>query len=320
MKNKLRNLLFLLKKKSNDIYCKSNKDRFNNKVAIVSCDKWVGKVKEDLLLKFELNKLLIDVDIISWQDRDVDYSKYDAIVIRSLWGYQDYIEEFYDYLDFLKKHNVKVFNSIDVMRDNLNKYKQFKLLDKYDVPHIDTFFLNKDELDKIDKYSKKYEDLVVKPIISGSGNNTFIISNTIKKNNINSSEVKEKYKNVLNDFNDYLMVQPFVKEIEDGEISVVLFDNVVSHIVVRNTSIFNDKGSISVLGLDFFDKNMKAVVDKCKRIKEYQDALYMRVDLVKIGDSYKVMELELVEPQLFLGFRKTKRELIKFAKAIKEKI
>ena len=32
------------------------------------------------------------------------------------------------------------------------------------------------------------------------------------------------------------------------------------------------------------------------------------------------MELELVEPQLFLGYRKTKKELNNFAKEIKKKI
>ena len=46
----------------------------------------------------------------------------------------------------------------------------------------------------------------------------------------------------------------------------------------------------------------------------------MRVDLVKIDDEYKVMELELVEPQLFLAFRKTKKELNNFAKSIKKRI
>ena len=60
--------------------------------------------------------------------------------------------------------------------------------------------------------------------------------------------------------------------------------------------------------------------EKDTKIKEYENALYMRVDLVKIGEDYKVMELELVEPQLFLAFRKTKKELIRFAKAIREKI
>ncbi len=320
MKSKLRLLLFSLERSCNRLFVKFNKKKFNKRIAIVSCDKWLGKVKEDELLKFELNKLLVDVDIISWQDDAVDYSKYDAVIIRSLWGYQNYIEKFIEYLDKLSKQNVRVFNSVEILKDNLNKYEQFKILDKYDIPHIETFFLKKDELDKVTKISKKYQDLVVKPIISGSGNNTFIISDTIKKNNISVEEIGDKFAKVLNDTNNYLMVQPFVKEIDEGEISVVLIDNNVSHIVVRNTSVFNNKGSISVVGLDTMDLKMKSIVDRCSNIEEYKNALYMRVDLVKIANDYKVMELELVEPQLFFSFRKTKKKVVDFAKAIKERI
>ena len=320
MKNKLRRLLFLTKRYGNKVFVKFNANKFDKRIAIVSCDKWVGKVREDELLKFELNKLFVDVDIISWQDSSIDYTKYDAVIIRSLWGYQDYIEEFIEYLDKLNKDKIKVFNDVEILKSNLNKYEQFKILDKYEIPHIKTFFLKKDELDKVSKISKEYEDLVVKPIISGSGNNTFIISSKIKKNNIGVDEVNAKFENVLNDTNNYLMVQPFVKEIEDGEISVVLINNKVSHIVVRNTSIFNDKGSIMVLELDAMDDKMKSIVESCSKIKEYENALYMRVDLVKIDDNYKVMELELVEPQLFMGFRKSRKQLISFAKEIREKI
>ena len=320
MKSKIRQLLFLLIRNVNRLFVKLNQKRFDKRIALVSCDKWVGKVKEDELLKFELNKLFVEVDIVSWQDKKVDYSKYDAVIIRSLWGYQDYIEEFIDYLDKLKKDRVKVFNNVDILKGNLNKYEQFKILDKYEIPHIETYFLKKDELDNVNKINEDHKDLVVKPIISGSGDNTFIISSTIKKNNIDVDKVKEKFSGVLNDVNNYLMVQPFVKEIDNGEISVVLIDNKVSHIVVRNTGVFNDKGSISVVGLDAMDDKMRFIVDSCARINEYKDALYMRVDLVKIDDDYKVMELELVEPQLFLGFRKTKKELANFAKMIREKI
>ena len=144
MKNMMRQLLFLLIRNGNRVFVKLNKKRFNKRIAIVSCDKWVGKVKEDELLKFELNKLLVDVDIISWQDKEINYSKYDALIIRSLWGYQDYIEEFVEYLDKLKKDNVKVFNNVDILKDNLNKHEQFKILDKYEI--------GLDEL-------KKYNDL-----------------------------------------------------------------------------------------------------------------------------------------------------------------
>ena len=320
MKNKLRKLLFLCKKYNNRLYVKFNKSKFDKRIAIVSCDKWLGKVREDELLKFELNKLLVGVDIVSWQDNGVDYSEYDAVIIRSLWGYQDYIEEFMNYLEKLQKEKVKVFNDVEILKGNLNKYEQFKILDKYEIPHIETFFFEKDEIDKISETAKSYKDLVVKPIISGSGNNTFIISNTIKKNNINVDDINDKFKDVLNDVNNYLMVQPFVKEIDNGEISIVLIDNKISHMVVRNTSVFNDKGSILVLGLESMDDRMKFIVNSCSKIKEYANALYMRVDLVKINDDYKVMELELVEPQLFMGFRKTKKQLTNFAKVIREKI
>ena len=320
MKNKLRKLVYALKRLDNKLYCFINENKFDKSVAIVSCDKWIGKVKEDELLKFELNKLYVNVDIISWQNKTIDYSKYDAVIIRSVWGYQDYIEDFLEYLDKLRDNNIKVFNNVEILKSNLNKYKQFKLLDKYEIPHIDTFFLKEEELSKLSSINKEYKNLVVKPIISGSGNNTFIISNTIKKNNIKVEDVYAMFKEVLNKYNNYLMVQPFVKEIDNGEISVVLIDNKVNHIIVRNTSIFNDKGSISVLDLNTLDEKMKSIVDKCSNIKEYKDALYMRVDLVKVEDNYKVMELELVEPQLFLSFRKTKEGLRNLAKAIREKI
>ena len=318
--SKLRRLLFFIKRNCNKIFIKLNQKKFTKKIAIVSCDKWMGKVKEDELIKFELNKLFVDVDIISWQDCTIDYKKYDAVIIRSLWGYQDYIEEFISYLDRLKKYKIKVFNDVNILKSNLNKYEQFMLLDKYEIPHIETFFIEKNELDKIEQINKDYKDLVVKPIISGSGNNTYVISDTIRKNNINIHDVSNIYASILNDVNNYLMVQPFVKEIDDGEISIVLFDNKISHAVVRNTSIFNNKSSIRVLELDALDNNMKKIVEKCSKIHEYSDALYMRVDIIKNNDSYKVMELELVEPQLFLGFRNTKINLKEFAKLIKEKI
>ena len=121
MKSGIRQLLFLIIRNANRVFVKLNSKKFDKIISIVSCDKWIGKVREDEILKFELNKLLVDVDIISWQDKNVDYSKYDAVVIRSLWGYQDYINDFIDYLDRLKKEKVKVFNSVDILKANLNK-------------------------------------------------------------------------------------------------------------------------------------------------------------------------------------------------------
>lgn len=317
MKEKIKKLLFIFKKENNKLFCKINKNKFNKKIAIVSCDKWINKVKEDILLKIELNNKLIDVDVISWQDRRIDYTKYDALIIRSIWGYQDYIEEFINWLNMLKEKNIKVFNNVDILLSNFNKYEQFKLLDKYDIPHIDTFFIKKENIDEVNDIYRHYKDIVVKPIISGSGNNTFVISDNIKKNNIEIKNVKEKFEEVLNKVNNYIMVQPFVKEINDGELSIVIVNNKISHAAIRYTSIFNNVNQIKVVNVNQLDDKVSAVVNKCQNIVEYKDALYMRIDMVKIDNEYKIMELELVEPQLFFEFKQNKLKLKEFVNIIK---
>lgn len=320
MKNKLKRILFNIKKLNNKIFCKINKNKFNKKIAIVSSDKWINIVKEDILLKIELNNKHIDVDIISWQDKSIDYSKYDALIIRSIWGYQDYIEEFINWLNMLKNNNIKVFNNVDILLSNLNKYEQFKILDNNNLRHIDTFFIKKENIDVINSIYKEYKDIVLKPIISGSGNNTYIISDNIKKNNIEIKDVKEKFDKVLNKVNNYIMVQPFVKEINNGELSVVVINNEISHAAIRYTSVFNNVNQIRIINVNELDKKVLDIVKKCQNIKEYKDALYMRVDLVKIDNDYKIMELELVEPQLFFEFKQNELKLKEFVTVIKDRL
>ena len=316
LKLKIKKILFNLKKFNNNLFCSINKKRFNKRIAIVSCDKWKNKVKEDILLKIELNKKLIDVDIISWQDKSIDYKKYDALIIRSIWGYQDYIKSFIKWLNNLNNSNIKVFNDTNIILSNLNKYEQFRILDENKIPHIETTFINKENLDDIKKIYDKHKDIVIKPIISGSGNNTFIISDKIKKNNIEISEVKDKFDKVLNEVNNYIMVQPFIKEIDDGELSVVVIDGKISHAAIRYTNIFNNLNQIKIVDLKDLNDKVLIIVNKCIEIKEYKNSLYMRIDLVKINNDYKIMELELVEPQLFFEFKQNKNELKKFVEVI----
>ncbi|MEG1892836.1 MAG: hypothetical protein RR189_02970, partial [Bacilli bacterium] len=57
IKKIIRNIKFMLLKLNNMIVVLTHKKNFNKSVAIVSCNKWVLKVKEDWLLKNALNKL-----------------------------------------------------------------------------------------------------------------------------------------------------------------------------------------------------------------------------------------------------------------------
>lgn len=311
MKGYIKKLLFKLKIFNNNIFYKLNSKKFDKKVAIITCNKYKDKVKEDILLKIELNKKYIDCDIVSWEEFD---NIYDAVIIRSVWGYQNNIKGFIKFLKDLKISNIKVFNDVDIMLSNLNKKEQFELLDKYDIPHIKTEFISKDNLNKFE-YS---DNMVIKPIISGGGNNTYIITNENIKNKIKTEEIAYKYKDVLNEVNNYLMIQPYVKETKNGELSVVYIDNKISHGVIRYTNTFSNNNLIRIIDLDCY-KDAVIISDKVNNITEYK-SLYKRVDLVKINNTYKVMEVELVDPDLFLEYRQNRKALKYFANVIKNRL
>ena len=120
MKRKLINIikefLFNLFKLKTIIYDLFKQNNYYMSVAIVSCDKWKEKVKEDWLIKHELNKLNIRAEIISWQDKNIDLTKFDSLLIKSIWGFQHNKKEFDNWLDNIKKKKIKIFNDIEIIK------------------------------------------------------------------------------------------------------------------------------------------------------------------------------------------------------------
>ena len=309
-----RKLSYLLFKIQNKLFCILNKNKFKKKIALISCDEYKNKVSNDLYLKDRLNKHLFDVSIISWQDKSINYKKYDACIFTTIWGYQDYINEFENFLNKLENENIKTINSINIIKNNYEKRHQFELLDKYDIPHIKTQFIEKNTTD-IESLIDKTKELVIKPCISGSGDNTYIINST-RKNSLSPNKINQTFKDIIKESS--LMVQPFIKDIDNGEISLIYINNKFTHAVKRYPSRFNNKNSIELIDVSFNDK-LNLLIDKIKSIKEYKDNLYMRIDIVKIDNDYMVMELELIEPDLFfykLNKNDRKRILDEFISAI----
>ena len=97
------------------------------------------------------------------------------------------------------------------------------------------------------------------------------------------------------------MLQPFIKEVKNGEYSVICFSNKLSHVIQRCVSVFGEKPYIKYIKKETIDDKMLEIVNKICLIKEYKDNLYMRIDLVKTNEEYQVMEVEQLDPQLFLN-------------------
>lgn len=317
MKRVLRQKILLLKVNLYALFKCSSKKK---SVAILSSKKWQNKVTDDILLKQELIKNNFNASIVAW-DEENEYSKYDLAIIRSIWGYEEDIGMFEKFLDTLTKNNVKILNSVSIMKNNYYKEKQFELLDKYDIPHIKTVFVPENSKDIASLVKENMEnEMIIKPSISASGKNTYLLNSTSKrKNTISLGEVNSRFKEINKTTS--LMLQPFIKEIDDGEISLIYIDGKFSHAIKRFPSIFNDTKGVSYLA--DVPKKLLDLGNKVLEIKEYQGALYERIDVVKIKNEYIVMELELVEPDFFIRniqSKKIRKEILaKFVLGIKEK-
>lgn len=290
------------------------------KVGIVSCDKYKGKIEEDKNLKEALINLGINTDIISWQsEEDLDY---DLLVIRSVWGYQNNYNEFKNWLLNLKEKNIRVCNSPDIILDNIRKDRQFNILKRNNIDCIETVFLDRNGFskEKIKELSKD-KPTVIKPSISGSGENTHII-NIDLPNSIKIGEVEEIYGKALSNSETAIMIQPYISEINNGEYSCIFIEGKLTHTMMRFPNIFHDKKEAFLV--ENVPSKILELARKVESLEEYKGYLYMRVDMVMVNDKPKIMEVELAEPDLLT--RKIKDEEVKtdvittFAKKIKNRI
>lgn len=318
MRRELRQKILLLKVNFLSLF----KDKKSNKnVAILSSKKWQNKVTDDILLRQELLKNNINAKIIAW-DEQHNYKDFDLVIVRSIWGYEKDIFNFEKFLNRLSQNNNRVLNDISIMKNNYDKEKQFSLLEKYKIPHIKTIFIPKNSKDIISVVQKNLNgEMILKPSMSASGNNTYLInSREDRKNTLSLEEINDKF-GCINELTS-LMLQPFIKEIDEGEISLIYIGGKFSHAIKRFPSVFNNKKGISYISN--IDKELLTLGEKVLKIKEYQGALYERIDVVKINDEYLIMELELVEPALFIKEvfdKKTRKDILEnLVKAIKEKM
>ena len=295
------------------------------KVGIVSCDKWIDKLEEDNNLKNALINLGIDAKIISWQQPLEE--KHDLLVLKSVWGYQNYYKEFKNWLLYVKNNNIPLANGVDMVLNNIMKDIQFNILEKNNVDFIDTIFidqsklLNKNIFDMLD--DKSY---VFKPTISGSGENTYLVTNSNDKsipNTIQKEDIVKIYNKMLDDNSDCkIMIQPFISEINNGEYSCIFIDGELTHTMLRFPNIFHEKRRPYLV--DDVPDSIIQLARVVERIKDFNNYLYMRVDMVLVNGKAKIMEVELADPDLltkYIDDSNVKSNVIKtFAKKIERRV
>jgi glutathione synthase/RimK-type ligase-like ATP-grasp enzyme len=271
-------------------------------------------VDEDALLSQLLEEMGISHELLAWSDPDVDWSRFTHILIKSTWDYFDYYPEFLAWLDQLEALGTSVLNPVATLRWNSSKNYLLELKAK-GYPCVAGQILPKGTATTLEALHEAlgFETLVVKPLVSGGAKNTLKVTRGAGK------ELEDKIASLLQE-EDFL-VQPYIPEIVAvGEYSLIFFNGVFSHAVLKSPAVDDFRVQ------HYYGGTIQEITPDSKMLASAQalvtsfakDSLYARVDGVVIDGVFHLMELELIEPYLFLGL--SEKAIPNYKAALKKRL
>jgi hypothetical protein len=107
------------------------------KIGIVTCKAKPLLTPADQLLipLFESNE--IHAIPVVWNDPEVKWQDFGALLIRSVWDYHTQPDLFLNWLNSLETLSIKVYNPVSLIKANSHKW-YLKKLSEYGIPTIPT--------------------------------------------------------------------------------------------------------------------------------------------------------------------------------------
>jgi glutathione synthase/RimK-type ligase-like ATP-grasp enzyme len=242
----------------------------------------------------------LHIEKVVWDDPNIQWSEYKAIILKAPWDYHEKYTQFISWLDQLQNEGIPVWNEVDTVKWNSDKYYLADIAQK-GLPVIPTRYIHQLEEVK-ESWFEGSDKWVIKPCISAGAKNTILFNVsqwTEIATNLESWLQEEPY-----------MLQPYVKEIQNGEWSLLFFGGKYSHSLLKTPKDADFRVQHYLGGkVDY----QTASSDLIQQAQRYIDAfasntLYARVDGVLINGVFHLMELELIEPYLFINGEESRLE------------
>lgn len=248
------------------------------RIGLVTCREFPRLSKSDRQLVEPLKHEGFEAIPAPWDDDHQRWVEFDALILRSCWNYPDHYPQFLDWIKQIEILGMPLFNSPGLVRWNIHKSYLFKL-QKRGIPII--------------PITSKSTGSIVKPKIGNRGRD---IHRSPK--NIQALLATGNY-----------FAQPFMEEaISEGEYSFVFIGGMFSHAVLKKQNIFKLIQPDNTLL-----RQAKNIIDAINF-----NLLYARVDGIRQNNTLLLMELELIEPQLFFDLYPPSATV--FAKNLKKKL
>jgi glutathione synthase/RimK-type ligase-like ATP-grasp enzyme len=254
----------------------------------------------------------IKTEAVIWTETSVP-SGLDAVIVRSPW---DYYHRHTEFLDWFKNNSVSgtpFYNSSKTVIKNYNKIYLRELME-LGVKIPETAFIERGGSFDLNRYFREGggSKLVIKPLVSGGAHKTTVVT----AENLSASQ--KELNEIISETGG--MVQEFLPQIHDGELSFLFFNGKYSHTAIKipaagDFRVQNYYGGVYKKYPD--DRKLIAEASEILRISG-EDTLYARVDGLVINGKFNLIELEIFEPALFLHTDES--AAVNFGKAILERL
>lgn len=260
------------------------------KAALITCSRMPELHPDDELMAPVLKELAVETVVVDWTHPFP--SDVDAIWLRTPWDYHRQLPKFLEWLE--STGEVPMWNSREVVRWNSHKRYVGELYEA-GLPVVPTRIYEPEQpLDEEELKSwLKGQPVVVKPAVSAGAYKT---ARYDEWNEAAATHARELHAE------EAVMIQPYFANIEKhGERSLIFLDGNYSHAVRRHLPLVEGPE------VDYLMQPVEASaaeLEAAQKILAYlpfPDLLYARVDLIPDPEGKPVLlELELIEPQLFL--------------------
>lgn len=283
------------------------------RIALATCNFHPDLAEDDQLLQRALTALGVDAVAAVWDDPEVDWASFDLVVVRSVWDYSLRRDDFVAWAQSVPN----LLNRAAILAWNTDK-AYLRELDAAGLPTIPTIWLTPEQ-----KLSSRavhtrmpaYGDFVIKPNVSRGARDT----GRYQAGEATSRGMGIRHAVELLDDGRDVMIQRYLTSVDSaGETALVYLDGEFSHAVRKGAMLQGPYRGMaglykqesmstreaSAAERELGDKVIAFARDRLQAEFPGEELLYARVDLVQGEDGAPlVLELEVVEPSLFFGFR-----------------
>ena len=266
------------------------------KIAILTCEQLPDLNPQDQPLIAELAKHAVEASPVVWDDPSINWTDFDYLIFRNTWDYFEKEAKFNSWLNTIEKLGIKTLNSIAIIKQNKHKF-YLREMEQQGVTILPTLFIDKtSKLDLKAIIPSSWKKAVIKPAFSAGSYQTEVFDT------VNSEIISSQYKAIAAE--KELLLQEFMPEIQSlGETSFIFFNKKFSHAVNKKPVAGDFRIQVQFGGkYTLIEPSSNLVAQAQKIVNRYpDDLLYARVDGIIIKNQLHLMEVECIEPDLYLN-------------------